>query len=283
MFLLKKEKNGIKRGAQKKIKIIWFYYQLALPLSPKNRLSMKIAIIGYGKMGHVIEQIALQRGHTIVSTIDIHNQDEFETNTFRSADVAIEFTMPSTAYHNFQRCFAAGVPVVSGTTGWTSRLEDIIRQCKEEGKTFFYASNFSIGVNIFFALNRYLAKLMNHFPAYDVNMTEIHHIHKLDAPSGTAITLAEGILNEIDRKKEWRLKQEKDIYNPDELTIQALREDEVSGIHEIQYESEVDSLTIKHEAKSRAGFALGAVLAAEFTAGKKGFFQMSDLLKVSGL
>jgi len=241
---------------------------------------MKIAIIGYGKMGHIIEQVALQRGHSIVSTIDIDNQDDFLSDAFHSADVAIEFTSPSTAFDNYQRCFAAGVPVVSGTTGWTSRLEEIKRQCEEEGKTFFYASNFSIGVNIFFAVNRYLAKLMNSFQAYDADLTEIHHIHKLDAPSGTAITLAEGILDEIDRKKAWRLNHEGETSNPDELSIHAIREGEVSGIHEVRYDSAVDLITIRHEAKSRVGFALGAVLAAEFTAGKKGFLQMKDLILI---
>jgi len=241
---------------------------------------MKIAIIGYGKMGHIIEQIAIQRGHTIASTIDINNQDDFLSDAFRSADVAIEFTSPATAFDNYQRCFAAGIPVVSGTTGWTSRLGEIKRQCEEEGKTFFYASNFSIGVNIFFAVNRHLAKLMDHFPAYDVSLTEIHHIHKLDAPSGTAITLAEGILDEIGRKKEWLLTREGETNNPNELNINAIREDEVSGIHEIRYDSAVDIITIRHEAKSRAGFALGAVLAAEFTVGKKGFLQMKDLFLI---
>ena len=241
---------------------------------------MKIAIIGYGKMGHIIEQVALQRGHSIVATIDINNQDDFVSDAFRSADVAIEFTSPSTAFNNYQRCFAAGVPVVSGTTGWTSRLEEIKRQCEEEGNTFFYASNFSIGVNIFFAVNRHLAKLMNSFQAYDVDLTETHHIHKLDAPSGTAITLADAILDEIDRKKAWGLEQEGATNNPDELIIHAVREGEVSGIHEIRYDSAVDLITIRHEAKSRAGFALGAVLAAEFTVGKKGFLQMKDLILI---
>ena len=244
---------------------------------------MKIALIGYGKMGLIIEQIALQRGHTIVSAIDIHNQDDFNSDAFRSADVAIEFTIPSCAYANFQRCFAADIPVVSGTTGWTSRLGEIRKQCEEEGKTFFYASNFSIGVNIFFAVNNYLARLMNNFPAYDVDMKEIHHIHKLDAPSGTAITLAEGILEEIDRKNVWCLKQENDGNNSDELVINALREGEVPGTHEVRYDSTVDTITIRHEAKSRTGFALGAVLAAEFVAGKKGFLQMSDLLDINNL
>ena len=246
---------------------------------------MKIALVGYGKMGHIIEQIAIQRGHTIVSTIDIDNTDGFNSDAFRSADVAIEFTIPTTAFDNYQKCFAAGVPVVSGTTGWTGRIGEIKKQCEEEGKTFFYASNFSIGVNIFFAVNKYLAKLMNGFPEYDVNMTEVHHIHKLDAPSGTGITLAEGIMEEIERKKQWRLAEngakQFDTDKPEDFLIHALREGEVPGIHEIRYESDVDSITIKHDAKSRAGFALGAVLAAEFTAGKKGFLGMNDLLDLS--
>ena len=246
---------------------------------------MKIALVGYGKMGHIIEQIAIQRGHTIVSAIDINNTDGFDTEAFRSADVAIEFTTPATAFDNYQKCFAAGVPVVSGTTGWTSRLDEIKKQCAEEGKTFFYASNFSIGVNIFFAVNKYLAKLMNGFPAYDVNMTEVHHIHKLDAPSGTGITLAEGVLEAMERKKQWRLAEEGakpfDTDKPEDFIIHALREGEVPGIHEVRYESDVDSITIKHDAKSRAGFALGAVLAAEFTAEKKGFLGMNDLLDLS--
>ena len=166
---------------------------------------MKIALIGYGKMGKTIEQIALQRGHQIVSIIDINNTADFESEAFRSADVAIEFTTPATALGNYMRCFAANVPVVSGTTGWLEHLDEVKAKCEQEGKTFFYASNFSVGVNIFFALNRYLAKIMNGFPAYDVRMTEVHHIHKLDAPSGTAITLAEGILENVERKERWTL------------------------------------------------------------------------------
>ena len=248
---------------------------------------MRIAIIGYGKMGHIIEQVALQREHTIVSTIDIHNQADFLSADFLSADVAIEFTTPSTALDNYRRCFDAGIPVVSGTTGCTHLLGDVITQCETEGKTFFYASNFSIGVNIFFAINRYLAQLMNPCPEYDARMTEIHHIHKLDAPSGTALTLAEGILQEMNRLNEWRLadaktphsSHETEKVNPDELLIHAIREGEVPGTHEIVYDSAVDSITIRHEAKNRHGFALGAVLAAEFTCGKKGFFTMKDLMK----
>ncbi len=235
---------------------------------------MKIALIGYGKMGKTIEQIALQRGHQIVSIIDINNTADFESEAFRSADVAIEFTTPATALGNYMRCFAANVPVVSGTTGWLEHLDEVKAKCEQEGKTFFYASNFSVGVNIFFALNRYLAKIMNGFPAYDVRMTEVHHIHKLDAPSGTAITLAEGILDNVERKERWTLETAE---QPTDLPIHAIREGEVPGIHEIIYESEADTISIKHDAKSRTGFALGAVIAAEFTAGKKGFLGMNDL------
>ena len=235
---------------------------------------MKIALIGYGKMRKTIEQIALQRGHQIVSIIDINNTADFESEAFRSADVAIEFTTPATALGNYMRCFAANVPVVSGTTGWLEHLDEVKAKCEQEGKTFFYASNFSVGVNIFFALNRYLAKIMNGFPAYDVRMTEVHHIHKLDAPSGTAITLAEGILENVERKERWTLETAE---QPTDLPIHAIREGEVPGVHEIIYESEADTISIKHDAKSRAGFALGAVIAAEFTAGKKGFLGMNDL------
>ena len=235
---------------------------------------MKIALIGYGKMGKTIEQIALQRGHQIVSIIDINNTADFDSEAFRSADVAIEFTTPATALGNYMRCFEANVPVVSGTTGWLSHLDEVKAKCEQEGKTFFYASNFSVGVNIFFALNRYLAKIMNGFPAYDVRMTEVHHIHKLDAPSGTAITLAEDILDNVERKERWTLETAE---QPTDLPIHAIREGEVPGIHEIIYESEADTISIKHDAKSRAGFALGAVIAAEFTAGKKGFLGMNDL------
>ena len=235
---------------------------------------MKIALVGYGKMGKTIEQIARNRGHEIVSIIDVNNPGDFESEAFKQADVAIEFTTPATAFENYMKCFAAGVPVVSGTTGWLSRLDEVKRMCTEEGKTFFYASNFSIGVNIFFALNKYLAKIMNNFPSYDVRMTEVHHIHKLDAPSGTAITLAEGVLENLDRKERWTLETAE---KPTDLPIHAIREGEVPGIHEIVYESDADTISIKHDAKSRAGFALGAVLAAEFTAGKKGFLGMNDL------
>lgn len=237
---------------------------------------MKIALIGYGKMGKTIEQIARNRGHEIVSIIDLNNPEEFESDAFKSADVAIEFTVPSTAFSNYMKSFAAGVPVVSGTTGWLDRIGEVKEMCEKEGKTFFYASNFSIGVNIFFAVNKYLAKIMNNFPDYEVSMTETHHVHKLDAPSGTAITLAEGILANMERKDRWVLEDAEQVAD---LPIHAIREGEVPGIHEVVYESDVDFIRIKHDAKSRAGFALGAVIAAEFTAGKQGFLGMDDMFQ----
>lgn len=237
---------------------------------------MKIALIGYGKMGHEIEKIARERGHEIVCTIDMGEEKKFGSSEFKSAEVAIEFTSPESALHNYRRAFAAGVPVVSGTTGWLAHLDEIKEACEKNGRTFFYASNFSLGVNIFFALNNYLAKLMNRYPDYDVRMEETHHIHKLDAPSGTAITLAEGILANSDRKEGWALGD--NAANDDMLRIDAFREGEVPGIHSVIYESDADTIRITHDAKSRKGFALGAVLAAEFTRGKKGFLTMEDLL-----
>jgi 4-hydroxy-tetrahydrodipicolinate reductase len=233
---------------------------------------MKIALIGYGKMGKAIERIAKERGHEIVCIIDIDNLSDFESDAFKSADVAIEFTRPDTAVENIRKCFKANVPVVVGSTGWNT--EDVMDELKAGNHTLFRSSNFSIGVNIFMAVNQYLAKLMDRFTNYNVEMTETHHIHKLDAPSGTAITLAEGILDNLSRKTQWSKEVES---KPSDLAIKSLREGEVPGIHTIRYESEVDSITITHDAKSREGFALGAVVAAEFTAGKKGFLGMSDL------
>ncbi len=237
---------------------------------------MKIALIGYGKMGKEIEKIAREMGHEIVCTIDINEETKFDSPEFRSADVAIEFTSPESALNNYRKAFAADVPVVSGTTGWLENLDEIKQACEKDGKTFFYASNFSLGVNIFFALNKYLAQIMNQFPDYDVRMEETHHIHKLDAPSGTAITLAEDILANIGRKEKWSLNETE---SANELEINAFREGEVPGLHTVIYESEADTIRITHDAKSRKGFALGAVLAAEFTKGKKGFLGMNDMLK----
>ena len=249
---------------------------------------MKIALIGYGKMGKMIEEIAKNRGHEIVSIIDIDNQEEFESDAFASADVAIEFTAPQAAYGNYLKAFAKGVKVVSGSTGWMKEHgDDVKRMCSKEGKTLFWASNFSIGVAIFSAVNRYLAKIMNQFPQYEVSMEETHHVHKLDHPSGTAITLAEQIIENIDRKKEWVVGK---VVNPDgsvsccgtagmsdALTIDSIRRGEVPGIHTIRYDSDADMITITHDAHSRRGFALGAVLAAEYTKEHEGLLTISDM------
>ncbi|GHU88796.1 4-hydroxy-tetrahydrodipicolinate reductase [Bacteroidia bacterium] len=236
---------------------------------------MKIALIGYGKMGREIEKIARERGHEIVSIIDIDNLQDFDSSGFLSAEAAIEFTRPETAVANFLKCFERNIPVVAGTTGWLKRMDEIRSTCEKDGKTFFYASNYSIGVNIFFAVNKYLARIMNQFPSYDVRMEEIHHIHKLDSPSGTGITLAEGILANIDRKNRWE-ESNKPVLS-DVLAIHSIREGEVPGIHSVIYESDADIISIKHDAKNRKGFALGAVIAAEFTKGKKGFLTMNDI------
>lgn len=250
---------------------------------------MKIALIGYGKMGRMIEQIAKERGHEIVCVIDIDNQEDFASEAFSSADVAIEFTAPHVAYGNYLKAWDAGVKVVSGSTGWLEEHGDDVRKaCTEGGKTLFWASNFSLGVAVFSAVNKYLARIMNQFPVYDVRMEETHHIHKLDAPSGTAITLAEGILENLDRKSEWTkgtliapdgtMSGVKEC-DADKLAIDSIRRDEVPGIHSVTYDSEADCITITHDAHSRKGFALGAVLAAEFTAKHEGLLSTDDLFK----
>lgn len=250
---------------------------------------MKIALIGYGKMGHMIEQIALSRGHEIVCKIDVDNQQDFDSPAFASADVAIEFTNPSAAYGNYLKAFAHHVKVVSGSTGWMKdHKADVEALTKEGQNTLFWASNFSIGVAIFSAVNKYLAKIMNQFPQYDVTMEETHHIHKLDAPSGTAITLAEDIVDRLDRKATWkkgtttwddgRVEGSTD-HKADELLVNSVRHDEVPGIHTITYDSEADQITISHSAHSRKGFALGAVLAAEYTKDHTGLLTTSDLFK----
>ena len=247
---------------------------------------MKIALIGYGKMGKTIEKIALERGHEIVSIIDVDNINDIDSEAFASADVAIEFTAPSAAHDNCVRAMRRGVKVVSGSTGWIHNHEEEMRSLCDGGATLFWSSNFSLGVAVFSAVNRYLAKIMNRFPGYSVQMEETHHIHKLDAPSGTAITLAEGILENLDRKSSWILG---DVTNPDgsvtkgkepaenELRIDAVRRDEVPGIHTIAYASDADTITITHDAKNRNGFALGAVLAAEFVKDNSGFLGMKDM------
>ena len=250
---------------------------------------MKIALIGYGKMGKEIEKVARSRGHEIVCIIDINNQDDFESEAFKSADVAIEFTNPMVAYNNYIKAFKAGVKLVSGSTGWMDKHGDEVKElCTKGGKTLFWSSNFSLGVAIFSAVNKYLAKIMNNFPAYEVSMTETHHIHKLDAPSGTAITLAEGILENMNRKSKG---VKGTLAAPDgtvsgstecaenEFPVSSIREGEVFGIHTIRYDSEADSISITHDAKNRKGFALGAVLAAEYTSRHEGLLGMSDLFQ----
>lgn len=251
---------------------------------------MKIALIGYGKMGRMIEQIAKDRGHEIVCVIDVDNQQDFDSEAFKSADVAIEFTNPTAAYANYLKAFRHNVKVVSGSTGWMKEHgDDVRRMCSAEGgQTLFWASNFSVGVAIFSAVNRYLAKIMNGFPQYDVRMEETHHIHKLDAPSGTAITLAEEIISDVDRKKEWvkgvqrladgSVEGSNDVA-ADQLAIESIRRDEVPGIHSVVYDSDADCITITHDAHSRKGFAMGAVLAAEYTKDHSGLLTISDMFK----
>lgn len=231
---------------------------------------MKIALIGYGKMGKEIETIAISRNHSIVYKFDLNNTEEFIPENLSKVDVAIEFTSPETAFENYLMCFKSEVPVVSGTTGWLDKFHDIKKICLKDKKAFFYASNFSIGVNILFKMNEQLAKIMNNYKNYEIGITETHHIEKKDAPSGTAITLAEGIVNNSDEKRN----------SIDKIPINSLRKVNIPGIHTIKYESDVDFIEITHSAKNRKGFALGAILAAEFIVGKKGFFSMDDLMKL---
>lgn len=235
---------------------------------------MNIALIGYGKMGKEIEKIAVKRGHEIVLIIDKDNADLVSENDFKKADVAIEFTTPHTVLENIKKCFDSNLPIVVGTTGWYDHFEKIKTECVANKKSLFYASNFSLGVNLFFKVNKYLAELMNKYPEYDVCMEEIHHIHKLDKPSGTAITLAEQVISKLDRKSKWSI----DEKNADTLFIEDKREGEVPGTHIIKYKSAIDDIEIMHKAHNRQGFALGSVVAAEFLAGKKGIYTMSDII-----
>jgi 4-hydroxy-tetrahydrodipicolinate reductase len=239
---------------------------------------MKIALIGYGKMGQMIEEIAIERGHQIVLKIHIDNTEEFTEENTKAADVAIEFTAPEVAYQNVLRCLDYGVPVVSGSTGWNENIPKAKELCVQKGGAFLHASNFSIGVNIFFQLNKLLARLMASQPAYDVSLKEIHHTQKKDAPSGTAVTLAEQVMESLERKNKW---VNSPTQNSDELPIISERIDPAPGTHYVKYTSEVDDIEIIHTAHSRKGFALGAVLAAEFIAGKKGVFRMDDVLQLT--
>jgi 4-hydroxy-tetrahydrodipicolinate reductase len=244
---------------------------------------MKIALLGYGKMGKIIEKIALDRKHEIVLKIDNNNLYDLTIENLQQADVAIEFSTPSTVLGNIETCFKAGVPVVVGTTGWHHEMAQIKEQCEYGKNSLLYGTNFSVGVNIFFHVNKILAKLMNSHPYYDVQVEEIHHTQKLDSPSGTAITIAEGIINNLDAKAGWvniltgdNTADDANVAS-DQLLIESHRIDSVPGTHTVIYDSEVDTIEFKHTAHNRNGFALGAVLAAEWIQNKKGFFSVEDM------
>ncbi len=242
---------------------------------------MKITLIGYGKMGHMIEEVALSRGHSVILTIDSGQEDKFQDARFAQSDVAIEFTTPDTAEQNIRHCFDRHIPMVCGTTGtWTQDMSRWQQLCHEQNQTLFWASNFSVGMNVFFALNRRLAELMGYQPGYVPSITETHHIHKLDAPSGTAVTLAEEALPMLPDYSNWVLCESGKEPQAHQLGITAIRHGEVPGTHTVQYVSAVDSISMTHEAFSRRGFALGAVLAAEYTQQHGGFLTMRDLLNL---
>lgn len=241
---------------------------------------LKVAIIGYGKMGKTIEQILTERGHEVTLKITSKNKDLMTKENLGKADVAIEFTNPHSAIDNFYKCFEAGLPVVSGSTGWLDQLETVSKKVEEKNASFFYAPNFSVGVNIFFHINKVMAKLMNKQPEYDVEMEEIHHTEKLDSPSGTAIKTADILLQELERKNAWIENAEN---KNNELLINAKREPEVRGTHTVRYFSDIDEIIFTHKANSRKGFALGSVLAAEFIVGKKGIFEMKDMLNFENI
>jgi len=237
--------------------------------------AIKIALVGYGKMGKAIEEIALQRGHEIVLKIDLDNAADLTPEHLAAADVAIEFTGPHSAYNNVMKCLAAGVPLVCGSTGWLEHLEEAKKYCLQHNGCFLYASNFSVGVNIFFEVNKRLAALMNPHREYAISMEEIHHTQKKDAPSGTAVTLAEQVLEKIDWKNNWVNNESND---PQALPIISKRIDPAPGTHVVRYQSAIDSIEIVHTAHNRTGFATGAVLAAEYVKGKKGIFSMKEVL-----
>lgn len=245
---------------------------------------MKIALLGYGKMGQIIEKIALDRNHEIVLKIDQYNQEDLTVDNLQMADVAIEFSRPDAVINNIQFCFEARLPIVVGTTGWYGQLQNIKNLCEGGNNTLLYASNFSIGVNIFFHINEVLAKLMNGYPHYDVQVEEIHHTQKLDAPSGTAMTIAEGIIEHLDVKSEWinvvagqEVEKIDNLSKNNQLLIQSHRIDSVPGTHTVIYDSDVDSIEFKHTAHNRSGFALGAVIAAEWVKDKTGFYSVKDM------
>jgi len=235
---------------------------------------MNIALLGYGKMGKEIESIALQRGHRIVLKVSGNNANTFSLEELKKADVAIEFSTPHTVIKNIKQCFDARVPIVVGATGWYNSFKEIETECKQKNGTLFHATNFSLGVNVFMKVNSYLAELMNKYDSYNVEMEEIHHIHKLDKPSGTAITLANRIIEKISRKNNYSITDK----DPETIFIKDVREGEVPGTHIVKYTSDVDDIEIMHKAHNRKGFALGAVIAAEYIKSKKGIFTMNDLV-----
>jgi 4-hydroxy-tetrahydrodipicolinate reductase len=239
---------------------------------------MKVALLGYGKMGKEIEKVLLQRGHTVVLIVDTSSREMIQAQDLSVADIAIEFSVPSSAVENIRLCFSADLPIVVGTTGWFDELNEVKKLCDNAKQSLLYASNFSIGVNLFFEVNKVLAKYMNLQADYSINMKEIHHLQKKDAPSGTAITLANDIVNAIDRKTSWVNRK---TQNDKELEVLSERKSDVPGTHEVVYASEIDELLIKHTAHSRRGFAMGAVLAAEWLADKKGVYTMSDVINVN--
>lgn len=241
---------------------------------------MKIALLGYGRMGQEIERFIEKRHHEIVLKIDSIEDWEKEGHRLTEADVAIEFSMPQFVVENINHCFNAGIPVVVGTTGWLENHEAIKKICIEKNQSLFYASNFSIGVNLFFDLNRFLARIMSKYHEYEISIEETHHIHKQDAPSGTAITIANDIIENIGRKEKWVREFSE---NPGELGIKSFRTENVPGTHIVKYESDIDSIQIIHTAKNRRGFAMGAIMAAEFLKDKKGYYEMKDLISSQNL
>ncbi len=239
---------------------------------------MKIVLLGYGKMGKEIEKIALDRKHEIILKVDETNHNSITKEQLAVADVAIEFSTPHTVEENIYKCFNAGLPIVVGTTGWYDNFEKIKTDCTKGNNSLFHATNFSVGVNLFFKVNKYLAELMNNYPEYNVSMEEIHHIHKLDKPSGTAITLANQVIEKLNRKKKWSVDSDLGQNDAATLYIEDKREGEVPGTHILKYSSDIDDIEIMHKAHNRKGFALGAVMAAEFLHDKKGIYTMSDLV-----
>ncbi|TKC03731.1 4-hydroxy-tetrahydrodipicolinate reductase [Pedobacter frigoris] len=242
---------------------------------------MKIALLGYGKMGQIIERFALERGHEVVLKISIDNREDLTTSNLRNADVAIDFSSPDAAIDNIYACFEANLPVVVGTTGWYGQLQEVKNECLSRNNSLLYGSNFSIGVNLFFQINKVMAKLMNNFPAYEVQVEEIHHTQKLDSPSGTAMTLAEGIIDNLDRKSEWVNELVgtpfEDVVKKEQLLIESHRIENIPGTHTVVYSSEVDEIELKHTAHNRSGFALGAIVAAEWLERKQGFYNVTDM------